>query len=201
MSSARIVDADAAGLEAAIEAVKSGLVVALPTDTLYALAASTTVEGAPARLFDLKGRGRGVPLPVLCADPEQACSVGVIEGDALVLAGRHWPGPLTLVVQRRPGFVADLGDEAATVGLRVSADDVTPTVAAATGPLATSSANRHGGHEPETPEGIAALFGDGLAVVVRRGAPGSGVASTVVRCGSHGEVVEVLRRGAVDLGG
>lgn len=201
MSTPRIVEADAAGLAAAIDAVAAGLIAALPTDTLYALATSTTVEGASRRLFALKRRDRALPLPVLCADLEQAATVGVLEGEALRLARRHWPGPLTLAVPRRRGFGADLGDDATTVGLRVSDDDVTRAVAAAAGPLATSSANLHGRDEPPTPDAIAALFGDDLAVVVRRASPGSGLASTVVLCGSRGEVVEVLRRGAVDLGG
>lgn len=197
---APVVDADADGLAAAAGAVRAGHVVALPTDTLYALAASTSVAGASARLFDLKRRGRGLPLPVLCADLEQAATVAVLEGEALDLARRHWPGPLTLVLTRRRGFVADLGDDRETVGVRVSGDGVTRAVAAAAGPLATSSANLHGLREPPTPEAIAALFGDGLALVLRAGVARSGVASTVVRCDGSGAVVEVLRKGPVDVG-
>lgn len=194
-----MVDGDAGGLARTVAVVRAGEVVALPTDTLYALAASTAVAGASGRLFDLKRRGRGLLLPVLCADVDQAATVGVLEGEALQLAREHWPGPLTLVLSRRPGFGADLGDDRETVGVRVSDDPVTRAVAAAAGPLATSSANLHGGGEPPTPEAIAALFGDGLAVVVRRDVPGSGVASTVVRCDRTGAVIEVLRRGAIDV--
>lgn len=194
-----IVGADAAGLAAAIAAVRAGKVVALPTDTLYALAASTAVPGASAQLFGMKRRGRGWPLPVLCADLDQAAGVGVLEGEALRLAREHWPGPLSLVLARRAGFDADLGDDLETVGVRVSDDTVTRAVAGAAGPLATSSANLHGGDEPPTPEAIAALFGDSLAVVVRRDVPGSGVASTVVRCDPSGAIVEVLRHGAIRM--
>jgi len=196
-----IVASDDAGLALAASAVERGEIVALPTDTLYALAASCRVPEAAARIFVMKKRGRGVPLPVLCADLAQAHGVGVLEGRALDLAREHWPGPLTLVVPRRPGFDADLGDDHATVGIRVSNDGVSRVVAAAAGPLATSSANLHGEAEPPSPEEIAGLFGGGLAVVVRRppDCPGSTMASTIVRCDSQGRVVESLRRGAIQV--
>lgn len=200
-----IVDADPAGLGAAIEALERGEVVALPTDTLYALAASCRVPGSSARIFALKHRGREVILPVLCADQAQVHSVAVLTGRALELAEEHWPGPLTLVLARRPGFDADLGDDRATVGVRISDDETTRVVAASVGPLATSSANLHGETEPPTPEAIANLFGDGLAVIVRRGTadPGSPTASTVLRCNAKGNILEVLRQGAivVEVGG
>lgn len=202
MRPARVVDPDTEGLAAAVAALSAGEVVALPTDTLYALAASTRVEGASSRIFALKRRGRDVPLPVLCTDVAQARSVGILTGEALELVAAHWPGPLTLVVVRAPGFHADLGRDSATVGVRVSADAVTRAVAAQAGPLATSSANLHGEAEPPTPEAIADLFGAGLTLVVRRPptSPGTGRASTVVRCDRTGRVVAVLRQGAVEIG-
>lgn len=202
MTAARVMHMGDAACAAAVAALDAGLVVALPSDTLYALAVSTRVSGAPARLFALKRRPRDLPLPVLCSGIEQAMTVGSLTGDALELARVHWPGPLTLVVERMAGFEADLGDTAGSVGLRVSDDPVTRAVAAVAGPLATSSANLHGEDEPPSPEAIAALFGAGLVLVVRRppGSAGSGHGSTVVRCDRSGRVVEVLRQGAVHVG-
>lgn len=202
MTRPRIVASDPAGLESAVDSLDAGEVVALPTDTLYALAASTRVDGASSRIFGLKRRGREVPLPVLCADLGQARTVGLLTGDALELARAHWPGPLTLVVERAAGFVADIGDSRGTVGLRVSDDPVTRAVAAQAGPLATSSANLHGEPEPHDPEAIAALFGTGVSLVVRRagGTHGSGLASTVLRCGRDGRILEVLRQGTIEAG-
>ena len=97
-------------LRQAAAALADGAVVAVPTDTVYGLAVDPAQPEAVERLFALKGRPADVPLPILVAGPEQVAQVaGTLEAAARPLAERYWPGPLTLVVPRRPGFTVDLG--------------------------------------------------------------------------------------------
>ena len=190
----RLVDAKASGaLREAAAALADGAVVAVPTDTVYGLAVDPAQPDAVERLFALKGRPADVPLPILVAGPEQVAQVaGHLEVAAQALAERYWPGPLTLVVPRRPGFTVDLGGPAAarqTVGVRRPDHPVVVALCEMLGPLAVTSANLHG-EEPATsaPGGGPGLrrvrpTGDGARRRgVRRGAvhrgrvPGSGVA-------------------------
>ena len=139
---------DPASIERAVVALREGLVVAVPTDTVYGLTVDPWQPAAVARLFALKERPTSVPLPVLVMGWEQVDSLaGPLEPAAARLADRYWPGPLTLVVPRVDSFVADLGgppSARATVGLRWPDHPVMATLCTALGPLAVTSANRHG---------------------------------------------------------
>jgi L-threonylcarbamoyladenylate synthase len=167
-----IVSVDADAVTLAVEALRAGEVVALPTDTVYGLAALPTMPDATARLFALKGRGAEAPIAVLCADPDQALLLAAREAltdEVRRIAERLWPGPLTLVLPRRPGLGYELGEPGDTVGVRCPDHALVRAVAAAVGPIATSSANRH--REPTSPtaEGVAATFGARLTLVVDGG--------------------------------
>ncbi|MGE3620497.1 MAG: L-threonylcarbamoyladenylate synthase [Acidimicrobiia bacterium] len=158
----------------------AGEVVVVPTDTVYGLAARPDLAGAAARLFALKGRGATVPVAVLCHDAAQALDLAEDPtGRGARLAAALWPGPLTLVLPRRPGPVLHLGEPAGTVGLRCPDHDLVRALAARVGPVAATSANRHG----ELPVAGAAeaveVFGEAVALVVD-GGPAPGTASTVV---------------------
>ena len=179
--------------------MRAGLLVGLPTDTVYGLAAAAEVPGATDRLFAAKGRGGDVPVAVLCADAGQA--LGLADPDALGdevrrLAARLWPGPLTLVLPRRPGLAYALGEPAATIGVRCPDEPVVLALAAEVGPLATSSANRHGEPTPTTAAGVAAHFRDAVALVVDGGVR-AGAPSTVVD--ATGPAWRVLREGQLTL--
>lgn len=176
----------------AVEALTAGLVVAVPTDTLYGLAVSPYVSGATSKLFDAKRRPHDVDLPVLVADAEQASALATTLPHALVAA--FWPGALTIVVNRRPGLELDLGSSTATVGLRVPDHDGLRTLCRAVGPLAITSANLHGDPTPPDAEGVAAIFGDEIAGVVD-GGPCAGAPSTVVD--STGPEPRLLREGRI----
>lgn len=178
------VDPDAALeaiVEPVVEALLAGAVVVLPTDTVYGLAALPGDAVAAARLFDLKGRSQQTPIAVLCADARQAASLVPPADEAEVRAAgeRWWPGPLTLVCRRRDDVELHLGEPAETIGLRVPDHPVLRAVAARVGPLATTSANRHGEPTAVTADEALLDFGDGVAVVVD-GGPLEGLASTVV---------------------
>ena len=181
-------------------ALEGGGVVVLPTDTVYGLAASARFPDAVGRLFALKGRRADVPIAVLCADQEQALDLAEPVGDrARQLAAAHWPGPLTLVLPRRPGLGWELGDPSTTIGLRCPDHDLVRAVARRIGPLATTSANRHGMPTPAVATDAAAALTGPVDLVIDGGTL-AGSASTVVDLA--GAEARVLRQGElrIDLG-
>jgi L-threonylcarbamoyladenylate synthase len=201
---------DPASIERAVASLRDGSVVAVPTDTVYGLAVDPWQPAAVAQLFAVKERPTSVPLPVLVAGWEQVDSLaGRLEPAAAQLADRHWPGPLTLVVPRVNSFVADLGGPPsvrATVGLRWPDHPATAALCAAFGPLAVTSANRHGAVPATTVEEVERQFaGGGEPEAEGSGAPRlsvlldggccTGTPSTVVEC--HGRSMRCLRDGAL----
>ena len=185
------------GLDAAVAALRGGRVVVVPTETVYGLAASPAVAGATARIFALKGRQANVPLAVLCAAADQALDLADQPSDALrAAAKRCWPGPLTLVLRRRPGLGYELGEPATTIGVRCPDHPVMQALAREVGPLATTSANVHGKPTPEFAGEVAELFGDGVALVLD-GGPCAGLPSTVIDATS--DPWQVLREGPLSL--
>jgi L-threonylcarbamoyladenylate synthase len=182
-----------AAVRLAIEALSGGDIVALPTDTVYGLAADPFHTGAADRLFRLKGRPRAVELPVLVADEAQALALcTAVPRAARRLMERFWPGPLTLVLPRRPDLVADLGEEDATIGIRCPAHPVPLAVCSQLGPIATTSANRHQAPPLTIAQEIADTFGAEVVLVLDAG-PCQGRPSTVVDC--TGESPRLLREG------
>jgi L-threonylcarbamoyladenylate synthase len=180
-----------------VRALEGGGVVVLPTDTVYGFVARGADPEATAALFALKGRGEGVPLAVLCASADQVLGIAVPAEPAAVaaVAARWWPGPLTLVLPRRAGADLHLGEPATTVGVRVPADDRLRAVARRVGPLAASSANRHGEPVVGTAQEATAAFGGEVALVVD-GGPLGDRSSTVVD--ATGWPWVVLREGPID---
>ena len=187
------------GFAAAVDALRRGSVVAVPTDTVYGLAVVPSVPGAVDRLFSLKERPQDVALPVLVASWHDVGTVaGALDSAAEQLAARYWPGPLTLVVPRAVGFSADLGGprERRTVGVRWPDHPVVQRLGRQLGPLAVTSANVHGSRPAATAGEVAAAFSgaDGLAVILDGGTC-DGLPSTVVEC--RGPAMRCLREGAV----
>lgn len=181
-----------------MEALRRGEVIGLPTDTVYGLAARAADRAATERIFELKRRPAGVVLPVLVADLEQALDLADdIPPVALDWMNRHWPGPLTVVLRRRAGLGFHLGGDDATIGLRVPDHPLVRDVCRAVGPLATTSANRHGEPPLTSADAVRATFADDLPVVVD-GGECDGEPSTVVDATE--DRPRVLRVGALDLG-
>jgi tRNA threonylcarbamoyl adenosine modification protein (Sua5/YciO/YrdC/YwlC family) len=190
---AEVLAADA--VDEAVRLLGDGRLVAIPTDTVYGLAARLDDTGAVAALFDAKGRPDTVPVAVLCATLDAATALArAWPAAAAALAARFWPGPLTVVVDADPALEARLGSSRG-VGLRVPNDAGCARLLAATGPLAVTSANRHG--EPPATSAAAAhrALGDVVAAVLDGGVR-DGVVSTVVDC--TGSEPVVLREGALD---
>ena len=159
-------------MDAVVAALRAKEVVAIPTDTVYGLVA--VLDAAPL-LFEVKQRPADVDLPVLCADREQAQSLAA---EPLPDLAEQWPGALTLVVRRAPSLTANLGAHADTVGLRVPDHPVARALARCVGPLASTSANRHGEPPATTADEVQAAFD----VLVVDGGVCDGTPSRVVDC-------------------
>ncbi len=190
-------DGDAPAFEAAVTALETGSIVAIPTDTVYGLAVDPRLPGATDRLFALKLRPSTLELPVLVADLEQAEGLAGPHGlpaPARRLVDRFWPGSLTIVVARRAGLDWQLGGDGRTIGLRCPAHRVVLALCRRVGPLATTSANRHGRPPITTAVGLTDEFGDALAVVVDGGVC-DGMPSTVID--ATGDTLRCIRNGAV----
>jgi L-threonylcarbamoyladenylate synthase len=192
----------AATPEAVAEAgrlLAAGHLIAFPTETVYGLGADAADGRAVAGVFAAKGRPRFNPLIVHCTGLDAAGRLGRIEGRAAALAGALWPGPLTLVVERRadaalsPLATAGL----ATVALRVPAHPVAQGLLRAAGrPLAAPSANLSGHVSPTTAAHVAADLGSAVAMVLDGGPCRLGLESTIIACGADGPC-RLLRPGAV----
>jgi L-threonylcarbamoyladenylate synthase len=177
----------------AVKALAGGDIIGLPTDTVYGLAADPFHTGASDRLFRLKGRPRNVELPVLVSTEDQALSLcTAVPQTARRLMKRYWPGPITLVLPRRPDLQADLGEEDATIGIRCPAHPVPLAICEQIGPIATTSANRHQETALTTAQEVAESLGPELVLVLDAGTC-DGIPSTVVDC--TGEQPKVLREG------
>ena len=184
----------------AADLLAAGMVVAIPTDTVYGLAVDPSQSGAVDRVFALKKRPGEVALPVLVTGWGQVEMVaGTLEEAAQGFADQYWPGPLTLVVPRRGRFRADLGGELAaswTVGLRWPDHPVVQALCTAIGPLAVTSANRHAEPPATSAEDVIVAFtGDDRLSAVLDGGVCDGAPSTVVEC--RGPVSRCLREGAI----
>jgi L-threonylcarbamoyladenylate synthase len=192
------------GRAAAIEALRAGGVIAIPTDTVYGIGVSLDTPGGIERLFAAKSRPPDKAIALLLADAGQAAEIGELTPAARALAAAFWPGGLTLVVPRRTDRAlpaALTGGELApgaipTVGLRVPNHDAPRALARELGPLPTTSANRSGEPEARDADEIERLLGDAIDLVLDGGPAGGGPASTVVDVTT--DTPRILRAGALD---
>jgi len=175
---------DDGALEAAARVLDGGGVVAVPTDTVYGLAARVDRPVGAAAIFTVKGRPPDVALPVLIGRWRQLHEVAASwPKQASVLASRFWPGALTVVVRARPEVGAVLGGDGTTVGIRRPAHKGVRKLCQLAGPLAVTSANRHGEPPCTTAEQVvAALSGDRSVALVLDDGPCDDEPSTVVDC-------------------
>ena len=175
-----------AALDEAAAVLCGGGVAVIPTDTVYGLAAHPAFPGAVERLYSIKGRERRKKIALLAADVSAVeAFAGTLSPELATLAGRHWPGALTLV----------LGDE----GFRVPDHGWTRRLLARCGGvLRVTSANVSGGRPASDAEQALSDVGLSSDLVVDGGPSPGGVPSTVVRAGEDGGL-EILRRGAVVL--
>jgi tRNA threonylcarbamoyl adenosine modification protein (Sua5/YciO/YrdC/YwlC family) len=184
------------GVVAATRAIGDGRLLVLPTDTVYGLAADPFNPLAVDRLLLAKGRGRDFPVPVLIGSWRTVHGlVDDLPAAASELIGAFWPGPLTLVLRTGSGISWDLGDTKGTVAVRMPLHPVALDVLNETGPLAVSSANRHGEPPATTAAEAQAQLGDSVAVYLEAGPTADAVPSTIVDVTA--QTPRLLREGAV----
>ena len=187
-------------VEIAVRLLSEGEPAALPTETVYGLAADALRPEAVLKIFEAKERPFFDPLIVHLPDASWLERLVVIPGEDLPLveklANAFWPGPFTLVLPRRPLVPEITASGLPTVALRMSAHPVFRAVAAAFGrPLAAPSANRFGRISPTAAEHVQAELDGRIPLVVNGGPCTHGVESTVVAV-AHGRM-EILRNGPV----
>ena len=191
-------ETQAAGIDAAVAALKRGDLAVLPTDTVYGIAADAFTPSAVARLLAAKGRGRDMPVPVLVGAWRTldglAASVTPLTRE---LVEAFWPGPLTLVVRAAGSLAWDLGETRGTVAVRMPLHPVALAVLEQTGPLAVSSANRTGSPPAIAAPDAAAQLGSSVAVYLDAGPCDEPVPSTILDL--TGERPRVLRVGALPV--
>ncbi|MCB1532988.1 MAG: threonylcarbamoyl-AMP synthase [Alphaproteobacteria bacterium] len=182
----------------AAEIIKSGGLVAMPTETVYGLAGNARDGAAVAKIYEAKGRPAFNPLIVHVGSAKDAGEIAEMSAQAHAVATAFWPGPLTLVLPRK----ADSGiSELATAGLETVAVRVPghktarALIEAAGVPLVAPSANKSGSLSPTTPAHVADSLGDSVDMILADGACAVGLESTVLDL--SGDVPVVLRPGAI----
>jgi L-threonylcarbamoyladenylate synthase len=171
----------AAALQEGANAIRDGRVVAIPTDTLYGLAADPFNHEAVQRVFHLKGRPKELTLPLIGGDDQQIRSqLGLHSALAESLAGRFWPGPLTLIVAAPEGLSRGVASETGGVAVRLPAHTVARALCRASGSVLTAtSANISG--QPATPDpGVVMRSLPDLDVLLDAGMAPGGAPSTIV---------------------
>jgi L-threonylcarbamoyladenylate synthase len=185
------------GIAAAIEAVKNGELVVMPTDTVYGIGADAFTPYAVKALLDAKG-GRQSPPPVLVGSRHTLDGlVFMLPKVARDLADAFWPGALTIVVEHAPSLQWDLGDTGGTVAVRMPLHPVALEVLRETGPMAVSAANKVGQAAAVTAEEARDQLGYGVRVYLEAGKSLDPQPSTIVDL--TGDVPKVLRGGAIPI--
>jgi L-threonylcarbamoyladenylate synthase len=199
-STAAILPADDAGIAEAARLIRAGQPVAVPTETVYGLAADATNGEAVARIYAAKGRPSFNPLIVHCRDLAEAMTIADLDETARRLAAAFWPGALTIVAPlAEGGRIAELVTAGLpTVAVRVPAHPAMQALLDAVGgPLAAPSANRSGGISPTSAAHVAASLGSEIDLILDAGPCRLGLESTIVA--SSGDGLRLLRPGPIDI--
>ncbi len=191
---------DAAGIARAAELLRAGHLVAVPTETVYGLAARADSDAAVAAIYRAKGRPDFNPLIVHVAELEMAESLAILDDRTRELAARFWPGPLTMVLPLRknapvaPAVTAGLP----TIALRMPAHPAMRALLAETGlPLAAPSANRSGAVSPTEAGHVVSSLGGRIDAIVDGGPCERGLESTIVALRADGSW-QLLRPGPIE---
>lgn len=197
MTSKRLSANNNGAVESAAARLQAGELIAFPTDTVYGVGANPFDELAIDRLYQAKGRSLEKGIPVLLADaadlPKVASTVPPV---AHRLIARFWPGPLTLILPKRPGLPPNLTSDE-NIAVRVPDNEVARRfIRAAGGAVATTSANQSGAAPAENAAEAEAALGEWITIVLDGGPVVHGIASTIVDCTTS--PIQILRPGPID---
>lgn len=196
----RVLPLNADSIAEAAQLILAGQVVAVPTETVYGLAADATSSEAVARIYEAKRRPAFNPLIVHVPDLAAAEQIGRFDDRAEALASRHWPGPLTLVVPLRAGscIASIVTAGLPTIGLRVPAHPAIQQLLRAVGrPLAAPSANASGSISPTRAEHVLKSLDSRIPLIIDAGATERGLESTIVA--ATGGPLRLLRPGPIAI--
>jgi L-threonylcarbamoyladenylate synthase len=192
---------DEAGIAHAAEVLRKGGLVAVPTETVYGLAARADSDEAVASIYRAKGRPDFNPLIVHVASVENASRLALFDERAQKLAEAFWPGPLTMVLPRRgdAGLASAVSAGLSTIALRCPSHPVMRARLAGAGlPLAAPSANRSGAVSPTHAQHVAASLGETVDCILDGGSCEAGIESTIVALRPDGGW-QVLRPGPITM--
>jgi L-threonylcarbamoyladenylate synthase len=190
----------AAAAERAVDLLRKGEIVALPTETVYGLAADALDPIAVTKIFEAKERPRFDPLILHIPDEKWLERVAKIDNRSRAsiekLIAQFWPGPLTLVLDRRPMVPEIVTAGLDTVAVRMSSNPVFAEIISAFGkPLAAPSANRFGRISPTTAQHVFDEVGGRIPLIVDAGQTAHGIESTIIAV--HDNKIDILRRGPI----
>jgi L-threonylcarbamoyladenylate synthase len=184
-------------IQGALNVLNKGGLVAFPTDTVYGVGALVFDGVAVESIYTAKDRPIEKAIPVLIGDSQDMEKVGMdISETAYRLAAHFWPGPLTVVVPKKPTLPESVS-ATATVGVRVPDHEIARTLLRVAGPMAVTSANISGQPSPSTAEEVFAQLDGRIALIIDGGSTPGGVASTVIDCTGSG--LKILREGPISL--
>ena len=177
------------------EVLRNGGIAAVPTDTVYGIAAMADNRDAIEKLYQIKERDQKKSIAVLLGDAEQAEQVAhEFPAKAQRLASAYWPGALTIIIRKKQGLPENLTSND-LIGLRIPDQNFTRDLIRLTGPLAVTSANISGMPPAKSVPEFADELGAGLDLIIDAGPCSGGIPSTVVNCCEEPAVI--LREGAV----
>ncbi len=182
-------------ITSALEILLSGGLVAFPTDTVYGVGSLAFHEKAIESIYVAKDRPMEKAIPVLIGDsPDLSQVAQEIPIFAMRLIARFWPGPLTVLVPKKPTLPIAIS-ATATVGVRVPDHDIARALLRLAGPLAVTSANISGKESPRTAQEVFAQLNGRIAMIIDGGDTPGGIPSTLVDC--TGDEIQVLREGPI----
>jgi L-threonylcarbamoyladenylate synthase len=193
----RVVRASQVEIDAAVQALRDGELVAFPTETVYGLGANAQNPAAVRKIFEAKGRPPSHPLIVHLDSPRYLHRwVREVPESAMRLSERFWPGPLTIVLPRAANVHDVVTGGQDTVAIRVPSHPMAQQLLTAFGGgIAAPSANRYGKLSPTRPEHVRDELGDAVRVILDGGECQIGLESTIISCDGAG--VRLLRPGAI----
>jgi len=147
-------------IEAAVQILKSGGVIAIPTETVYGLACDPRSVGAVKKIFAIKGRDEGKPLQMIASGMDQVNRIADLTNQEKKLAKKYWPGPLTLLIKLKKDIkLAPQVSPKKIIGIRVTSSQIAQEIAKGFGyPIAATSANRSGSTPAVSGRGVKAAF-------------------------------------------
>ncbi len=179
----------------AMQELKKGNVIAVPTDTVYGIACLLEKETAIQELYQIKERDSSKAIPLLIGEYEQViCATDGISEQAQMLAKRFWPGPLTLIIPKRLEL-PEILTPYPTVGVRMPDHPWLRQLIRRVGVLATTSANISGGENPRTAQDVLKQLDGRIPLIIDGGTCEGGIPSTVVDCSQ--EEITILRTGGI----